>query len=231
MILRPKDSQDNATPSENSLAADGLLRLAALTGDADAAARAERWVATLAPVAGEYPTAFAFLLEAIGRLVRPPLEVAVVGEPDDPARGALVDVLRGRLLPASVRVTAAPGTGAQLTPLLAERAERDGRAPGTCASGCLSPPVTDADALRFQLDDVPRPGADVRRVMRRAGAVRGAPGRPVHHARHRGASMATTSIAHRRLGAGVGVGRRPRVHGHVGDVIADDDEPRHHPAI
>ena len=155
LIVRPKDAQDNATPSENSLAADGLLRLAALTGDADAAARAERWVATLAPVVGEYPTAFAFLLEAVGRLVRPPLEVAVVGEADDPAREALVDVLRRRLLPSSVRVTAAPGTGAELTPLLAERAERDGRATAyVCQRFACQLPVTDADALRDQLDDV-----------------------------------------------------------------------------
>jgi len=155
LIVRPKDAQDNATPSENSLAADGLLRLAALTGDADAAARAERWVATLAPVAGEYPTAFAFLLEAVGRLVRPPLEVAVVGEPDDPARGALVDVLRRRLLPSSVRVTAAPGTGAELTPLLAGRAEGDGGATAyVCQRFACQLPVTDADALRDQLDGV-----------------------------------------------------------------------------
>jgi uncharacterized protein len=155
LIVRPKDAQDNATPSENSLAADGLLRLAALTGDADAAARAERWVATLAPVAGEYPTAFAFLLEAVGRLVRPPLEVAVVGEPDDPARGALVDVLRRRLLPSSVRVTAAPGSGAELTPLLAGRAEGDGRATAyVCQRFACQLPVTDADALRDQLDGV-----------------------------------------------------------------------------
>jgi uncharacterized protein len=155
LIVRPKDAQDNATPSENSLAADGLLRLAALTGDADAAARAERWVATLAPVAGEYPTAFAFLLEAVGRLVRPPLEVAVVGEPDDPARGALVEVLRRRLLPSSVRITAAPGAGADLTPLLAERADRDGRATAyVCQRFACQLPVTDADALREQLDGV-----------------------------------------------------------------------------
>ena len=33
LIVRPKDVQDNATPAENSLAADGLLRLAALTGE------------------------------------------------------------------------------------------------------------------------------------------------------------------------------------------------------
>ena len=155
LIVRPKDSQDNATPSENSLAADGLLRLAALTGDTGAAARGEQWVATLAPVLGEYPTAFAFLLEALARVVRRPLEVAVVGEPDDPARAALVDELRGRLLPAAVRVVAAPGAGADLTPLLAERATVDGGATAyVCEHFACRLPVTDPVALRAQLDDV-----------------------------------------------------------------------------
>ncbi len=72
LIVRPKDYQDNATPSENSLAADGLLRLAALTGDTAAAHRAERWISTMAPVLGEHPTAFAFLLEALERVRAPP---------------------------------------------------------------------------------------------------------------------------------------------------------------
>ena len=45
LIVRPKDYQDNATPSENSLAADGLLRLAALTGDAADDGTRRRWVA------------------------------------------------------------------------------------------------------------------------------------------------------------------------------------------
>jgi len=155
LIVRPKDVQDNATPSENSLAADGLLRLAALTGDADAAGRAERWVATLAPVVAEYPTAFAFLLEAVGRLVRPPLEIAIVGDPDDPARAALVDVVRDRLLPSSVRVAATPGSGAELTPLLAERAAANGRATAyVCQQFACELPVTEPGALREQLDAV-----------------------------------------------------------------------------
>ena len=153
LIVRPKDYQDNATPSENSLAADGLLRLAALTGDAAAADQAERWLSTLAPVLGEHPTAFAFLLEALQRVVRAPLEVAVVGEAGDPAREALVDVLRGRTIPASVRVVAAPGTGADLTPLLADRSTVDGRAAAyVCERFACRLPVTDPDALRDQLD-------------------------------------------------------------------------------
>ncbi|MDQ1431198.1 MAG: uncharacterized protein QOF40_1800, partial [Actinomycetota bacterium] len=109
LIVRPKDYQDNATPSENSLAADGLLRLAALTGDTAAAQRAERWITTMAPVLGEHPSSFAFLLEALERVVHPPLEVAIVGDTGDPGRDALLRELRGRLLPAAVRVTATPG--------------------------------------------------------------------------------------------------------------------------
>ena len=152
LIVRPKDFQDNATPSENSLAADGLLRLSALTGDRDGAERAERWLATLAPVLGEHPTAFAYLLEALERAVQPSFELAIVGD-DGPERDALVDVVRARVLPGSVRVTAPPGVGAELTPLLADRALVDGRpAAYVCEHFTCQLPVTDPEALRGQLD-------------------------------------------------------------------------------
>jgi hypothetical protein len=153
LIVRPKDFQDNATPSANSLAADGLLRLAALTDDAEAAGHAERWLTTIGPVAGQHPTAFSFLLEALERVVHPPLEVAVVGD-DGPGRDALLGVLRTRLLPAAVRVTAEPGVGTELTPLLADRDLVDGRAAAfVCERFACRLPVTDADALRAELDD------------------------------------------------------------------------------
>jgi len=153
LIVRPKDFQDNATPSENSLAADGLLRLSALTGDSDAAQRAEQWLRTLAPVLGEHPTAFAFLLEALQRAVRPPLELAIVGDPG-PARDALVDVVRTRVLPGSVRVTAAVGVGGDLTPLLIDRALVDGQpAAYVCEHFACRLPVSDPDAFRAQLDE------------------------------------------------------------------------------
>jgi hypothetical protein len=153
LIVRPKDFQDNATPSANSLAADGLLRLAALTDDAEAAGHAERWLTTIGPVAGQHPTAFSFLLEALERVVHPPLEVAVVGD-DGPGRDALLEVLRTRLLPAAVRVTAEPGVGTELTPLLADRDLVDGRAAAfVCERFACRLPVTDADALRAELDD------------------------------------------------------------------------------
>ena len=153
LIVRPKDFEDNATPSENSLAADALLRLAALTGDEGARSVAARWIAMIAPVLGEHPTAFAYLLRAVERLTHPSVEIAIVGDPDDPARRALVDVVRARLLPSAVRVIAAPGIGADLTPLLAGRTLSDGRAAVfVCEHFACRLPVNDPDRLAAELE-------------------------------------------------------------------------------
>ncbi len=152
LIVRPKDFQDNATPSENSLAADGLLRLAALTGDPDGARRAERWLATLAPVLGEHPTAFAYLLEALERAVQPSLELAIVGD-DGPERDALVDVVRTRVLPGSVRVTAPPvwaPSSPRCSPIA--RSSTVGPRPTCASTSRVSCRSRDPDALRAQLD-------------------------------------------------------------------------------
>ena len=152
LIVRPKDYQDNATPSENSLAASALLRLAALTGDDADAARATRWVRALTRVAGEHPTAFAYLLGAVERVVGPSLEVVIVGDPDDPVTAQLVAEVHGRVLPASVVVIAAPGSDETRTPLLAGRTGVTRPTAYVCRDFVCDLPVTDPDALRAQLD-------------------------------------------------------------------------------
>ncbi len=154
LIVRPKDYQDNATPAENSLTANGLLRLAALTGDTTYEARAAAWVASLAPVLGEHPTAFAYLLAAYERLVTRPIEVAVVGEPADVSTRRLLGELRRRLVPASVHVAAAPGSeGPARTPLLADRPLIDGSPTAyVCEHFACRTPTGDPEELRAQLD-------------------------------------------------------------------------------
>jgi hypothetical protein len=152
LIVRPKDYQDSATPSENSLAADGLLRLAALTGEAGYEDRAARWIESLAPVLGEHPTAFAYLLEAFERLVTPSLEVAIVGDRGDTATDALQSELRRRLLPAAVHVTAPPGAENGVTPLLADRRAVDRATAYVCERYACRRPTSDPDELRAQLD-------------------------------------------------------------------------------
>jgi uncharacterized protein YyaL (SSP411 family) len=148
LIVRPQDFFDNATPSENSLAADALLRLAALTGDHALEEDPRRVLTRLAPVLGEHPGGFAFLLGAFERAITAPIEVALVGRDD-----ALRAEVFGRLLPASVAVEAAPGEGAELTPLLEGRELVDGRPTAyVCEQFACRLPVTTPEALRQELD-------------------------------------------------------------------------------
>ena len=156
LIVRPKEYQDNATPAENSLAANGLLRLAAIGGVGRYEVPAAEVLGRLGPVIAEHATAFAYLLGALERLVTPPLEIAIVGPPNtDAADGT--DALRRevftRLLPASVAVAAAPGTGDDLTPLLAQRDLVDGRATAyVCEHFACRQPVTSPEDLREEID-------------------------------------------------------------------------------
>jgi uncharacterized protein YyaL (SSP411 family) len=155
LITRPRDVFDNATPSANSLAANGLLRLAALTGETRWQEAGEVAVRAVGAVMGEHPTAFAELLGALERLVAPPVEIAVVGDPGDPATAALVAEVRRRFLPRAVSVAAPPGTGADLTPLLADRPLVQGRPTAyVCQHFACQTPVTAPEALAAQLDDV-----------------------------------------------------------------------------
>jgi uncharacterized protein YyaL (SSP411 family) len=148
LITRPQDYYDNATPSENSLAADALLRLAAITGDDRPAEGPRRLLDQLAATAARHSASFGFLLGAYERAVTAPIEIALVG--DDPA---LAHEVYGRLIPVSVTVHAAPGEGADLTPLLADRPLVDGRPSAyVCERFACRRPVTEPDALRAEID-------------------------------------------------------------------------------
>ena len=157
LITRPRDVFDNATPSANSLAANALLRLAALTGESRWQEAGEAAVGAVGAVMGDHPTAFGELLGALERLARPPVEVAVVGDPADAATADLVGEVRRRFLPTAVAVTAPPGTGADLTPLLADRPLVDGRPTAyVCRHFACRQPVTEASDLAAQLDEALR---------------------------------------------------------------------------
>jgi uncharacterized protein YyaL (SSP411 family) len=97
LITRNKDVMDNATPSANSLAAVGLLRLAALTGDQRYRNHAEQVLRLVGPIATEHPTSFGHLLVAVDLAVNGIDEVVVAGERRD-----LVDVAQRMFLPGAV---------------------------------------------------------------------------------------------------------------------------------
>ncbi len=97
LIARPKDLMDNATPSANSLAAVGLLRLVALTGDDRYRDRGEAIVRLVGPLAVEHPTAFGHALAAVDLLARGTAEVVIPGERSD-----LVAAVQHRFHPTTV---------------------------------------------------------------------------------------------------------------------------------
>ncbi|HTK45597.1 MAG TPA: thioredoxin domain-containing protein, partial [Patescibacteria group bacterium] len=155
LVTRPKDVQDNATPSGGAMATFVLLRVAALTGESRYRAAAERALATTTSYLVRYPTAFAQWLQAADFSLAAVAEVAIVGELEDPATRALLQVAAGGYAPNRVLAASALSPGPSAVPLLADRTQLKGRPTAyVCRDFACRLPVTDADALREQLFEV-----------------------------------------------------------------------------
>jgi uncharacterized protein YyaL (SSP411 family) len=147
--------QDGATPAGNSVAAEVLFKLAAMTGDEDYTRRSVRLLAGLARAMGEQAIAFGRFLTALEFYLAVPKEVVVAGKLEDPALQALVDVVYHRYEP-NVLVGYADPEDASLTealPFLADRVPRGGKATAyLCERHACMPPVTEPAALAEQLE-------------------------------------------------------------------------------
>jgi uncharacterized protein YyaL (SSP411 family) len=150
LVARRKDLEDTPIPAGGSAAAFGLLRLAALTGEASYEDHAVSHLRLLHAVAPAHPTAFGHLLQAIDFHLTPTREVALVGEPGGVA--ALVAVVRGAFRPHLVLAGDTGGGGAAV-PLLEGRTPVDGRAAAyVCERFACLRPVTEPAELRALLD-------------------------------------------------------------------------------
>jgi uncharacterized protein YyaL (SSP411 family) len=151
LITRPKDVQDNATPSGGAMATHVLLRLAALTGEGRYRTAAERAIAVVAPLAARYPTAFAKWLVAIDLALSDIAEIAIVGALDEPGTRELLAVASGGFHPGRVVALAADPASSGV-PLLEGRTRlRDRPTAYVCRNFACQVPVTDPDALAEQL--------------------------------------------------------------------------------
>jgi uncharacterized protein YyaL (SSP411 family) len=139
LITRNKDLMDNASPGANSLAAVGLLRLAALTGEQRYRNHADQILRLAGPLAARHPTAFGFLLVAVDLATHGVDEIVVAGDRPD-----LVEIAQRAFLP---RAVLAWGERYD-SPLW------DGRADGAayvCRDYACNLPATDPDTLAAQL--------------------------------------------------------------------------------
>jgi uncharacterized protein len=155
LVARRKDVDDHPIPSGNSSAAFGLLRLAALTGEAGYERHAVGVLRLLHRAATRHPQALANLLRAMDFQLSGAREVALVA----PANGAVAEslgdlaaVVRSRFRP---RVVVAGGEeGTERPELMLQRAAVGGSpAAYVCQNFACRAPVTEPAELAAVLGD------------------------------------------------------------------------------
>ena len=151
LVARRKELEDSPIPSGPSSAAFGLLRLAALTGEA----RYEEHAAGVLRLAGDlarrYPQAFGHLLQALDFQLATVQEVALVGADTD----ALARVVRSAFRPHLV-LAGGDGADARGVALLEGRTPVGGRpAAYVCERFACKQPVCEPAELRSLLTQAP----------------------------------------------------------------------------
>lgn len=101
IIIRPKSIQDSAVPSGNSLAAQVLLELYALTGKHQYLASVDRAWPLVAPAISRYPTAFGHWLIAADYAIHPSVEVAILSSNQESLR-LFLEIANERFRPQAI---------------------------------------------------------------------------------------------------------------------------------
>src|SRR6266480_3790295 len=144
LIVRSKDFLDNATPSGNSVAALALLKLSALTGNADYRRRATTVLRLISDQVKRYPSAFGWALCALDFYLSSPKEIAIVGADDEAGVDGLLRVLWQTYLPNRVIACATEGAdqAAAVIPFLSGRTDARRATAFVCYDGTCQIPAT-----------------------------------------------------------------------------------------
>ena len=152
VLVRPKDLQDNATPSGNALAAQALLKLAAFSGKSTYRQSAEQALGLVSRQALRYPAAFGAWLSAADLALSSIRQVAIIGDLSDPRTRALLTTVRERHRPNLV-LAASPLPPAPGSPALLEQRGMLALKPTAhvCTGFVCQFPVTHPEELARQL--------------------------------------------------------------------------------
>jgi uncharacterized protein YyaL (SSP411 family) len=153
LVVRPRDTGDNATPSGNSAATDVLLRLAVIFDQTQYRECAEAVLTSLAQFLEQYPSGFGRYLAAAEFALATVKEIAIVGDPQSADTQSLLATIYRSFLPNKVVILKHPNAPEAVpSPLLEGRTQIDGRATAyVCEHYVCQLPCTDADALARQL--------------------------------------------------------------------------------
>jgi len=153
LLVRPKDIQDNATPSGNALAAEALLKLAALTDRGDLRDLAERALGQAALFAAQHPTGFARWLWAGQFAAGKIRQAALILNGDEQNERALIETTFRRYRPNLVVAAARLPVAQDAPALLRGRPLVNGRSAAyVCEEFACLQPVTAPEELSRQLE-------------------------------------------------------------------------------
>ena len=154
LVARPRELDDNPTPSGNSTLAGLLVRLARTYGEPELEQRAQAVVAQVGTLLARAPQGFGHLLGVCDALLSAPREAALVGAADDPATAELAAALFAPYEP-DLAVAFGDGSDDLGVPLLSGRGLVEGRpAVYVCSGFVCSAPARDAHMVRTALLNV-----------------------------------------------------------------------------
>ena len=153
LLVRPKDLQDNATPSGNSLACEALLKLAAFTDNGKYRGLAERSLSLITDMSMRYPTAFARWLSAAENALNNGRQVAVLGDAKEEMFGRMIEAIWSEYRPGVVVAASAYPIEKDAPALLAERPLMDNKPTAyVCEGFVCRQPATEIETLKAQLN-------------------------------------------------------------------------------
>lgn len=154
LLVRPKEIQDNATPSGNALAIEALLKLSAFSEHQVWRDMAEHALGIVAQAAIRYPLAFAHWLSAACFARGPVRQIALVGDMNHPEMQSMLAEIRAAYRPNVVVAAAAYPPPAGSPALLNDRRPPDGRPTAyVCEGFVCRQPVSTTEELRDLLAD------------------------------------------------------------------------------
>jgi uncharacterized protein YyaL (SSP411 family) len=152
LLLRPQDTQDNATPSGSSLAMQILLQISAYTGEGAYHDLAAKTISSQQKMIASYPLAFGSWLSGLDFALRDVKEVALLGDLDSSAGDALLSTVWSQFRPNLV-LAASKAPPEQNSPqLLQDRPLIDQQPTAyVCQNFTCQHPTTSPEVLRKQL--------------------------------------------------------------------------------
>lgn len=153
LLVRPKDLQDNVTPSGNALAVDALLKLSELRGTTEWQREIDRAFGLATDFSLRYPIAFGRWLSTADYALSKVKQVAILGDLKDEQTQELIREVR-RVYRPNLVVAASPFPPVQGAPeLLADRPLCMGKPTAyVCQGFVCNQPVNQPEALRDLLE-------------------------------------------------------------------------------